>query len=207
VQEMIVDLPSSLQGQAVNTQIWKLLRLHHVVAVEYESPVPNVIRWRRKVAKQFNEELGHWEARPQRIDTEKHVMCILSAKEFKDLAIPADDDRESLAKHVAKLTNAYKGCTPMYLIEGLDALIKKSRNARNSAHEAAARNVIGAADGVTPTSGCKKDEIFDEERVADGLLRLQVIHHCMIHETSTSVETAEWVATYFTQHLSTMPYR
>jgi hypothetical protein len=46
----------------VNTQIRKLVRLHNVVAVEYECPGPNLIRWRRKVAKQFDEELGHWEA-------------------------------------------------------------------------------------------------------------------------------------------------
>jgi hypothetical protein len=207
VLDMIVDLPSSIRGQAINTQIRKFLRSHNVPAVEYDSPIPNVIRWRRKVAKEFNEELGHWTAAEERIETEKHIICLLSAKEFVALAIPSDDDGETLEKHVASLKSAYKDCKPIYLIEGLDALVKKSKNARNRAHQAAARSAMGAADAIVTSSRKRKDEAFDEDRVEDELLRLQVIHHCLIHQTATTVETAEWVATGFTQHISTIPYK
>lgn len=57
-----------------------------------------------------------------------------------------------------------------------------------------------------PQQQQQQQEYVDEDMVEDGLLRLQVMHTCLVHHTASAVETAEWVA-IFTQHISTIPYK
>lgn len=209
--EMIVDLPSSIDGKSVDTQIREFLKNLQVRATSYYSPLPNIIKWRRKVTAIFNDELGHWEPTPETIQKEKHVMCLFSAKEFVDLASadPTEADDLDLEAHVLKVKSNFEDCIPIYLIEGLTAWMRKNKNVRNRAYQAA---VISQMDGATDTSQTtskrKKPaaEYIDEDMIEDALLRLQIMHGCLIHHTAATVETAEWVAN-FTQHISTIPYR
>ena len=209
--EMIVDLPSSIEGKSVDTQIQEFLKNLQVRATSYYSPLPNIIKWRRKVAATFNDELGHWEPTPETIQKEKHVTCLLSAKEFVDLASadPTEADDQDLEAHVLKVKSNFEDCIPIYLIEGLTAWMHKNKNTRNRAYQAA---VLSQMDGATETSQTasrrKKPaaEYIDEDMIEDALLRLQVMHGCLIHHTAATVETAEWIAN-FTQHISTIPYR
>ena len=224
--EMIVDLPSSMEGKTVDTQIREFLKTLQVQATTYSSPVPNVIKWRRKVSAQFNEELGHWQPVPQSIQAEKHILCLLTAKEFAAMA-SADAtsvDGQDLESHVLQLKTKYADSTPIYLIEGLEALLRKNINNKNRAYQAAVlsqmqmddgQGAAAAATGSTAAAISKRGkkpvpvpvpEHLDEDMLEDALLRLQVTHGCLIHHTAAAVHTAEWVAT-FTQHISTIPYR
>jgi len=211
--EMIVDLPLSMEGDSVDTQIREFLKNIQVEATTYSSPLPNVIRWRRKVTAQFNEELDHWEPIPQEIRRESHVLCLLSAKEFVDMASvnSAEIDGQDLETHVLRLKSTHDDLSPIYLIEGLETWMRKNKNIRNRAYQAAVlRQTDGPGIGA-PTAGPSKRkkpaaEYIDEDMVEDALLRLQVMHGCLIHHTAVPVETAEWVAN-FTQHISTIPYR
>lgn len=210
--EMIVDVPSSIEGKSVDTQIREFLETLQVQVTSYYSPLPNIIKWRRKVTATFNDELGHWEPIPEIIQKEKHVMCLLSAKEFVDLASTDSteaDDGLDLEAHVLKVKSNFEDCVPIYLIEGLTAWMRKNKNVRNRAYQAAVISQLeGAADTSQTTSKRKKPaaEYIDEDMIEDALLRLQVTHGCLIHHTGATVETAEWVAN-FTQHISTIPYR
>ena len=208
--EMIVDLPASIDGQSVETQIKEFLKNLGVHATLYQSPIPNIIRWRRKMKARWNAEMDHWEPIGRmEIHEEKHVMCLVSAKEFVELAM-VQNSGEDVETHVTKLKCAYEGCIPIYMIEGLHIWMRKNRTAENRAYQERVNSLSQSnADGVPAATSRKKKpapEVVDEDMIEDALLRLQVMNGCLIHHTNTSVETAEWVAN-FTQHISTIPYR
>ena len=217
-KEMIIDLPLSLQQQneVLDAQIREMLKNIGLEPSTYESSIPNVIKWRRKVESRFDAEKGYRIAMPLVIKDENHMMILLSAKEFVDLVIAEAEHEESLDTHVLNLKSAYPGCTAIYMIEGLRTWMGKNKNARNRAF----RNGVIAQDDARPTNdeastsktrrGKSKTSTatpyIDENMIEDALLKLQVVHNCLIHHTITRLDTAEWI-TIFTQHISTIPYR
>lgn len=208
--EMIVDLPASIDGQRIDTQIREFLKNLGVDTTLYQSPLPNVIKWRRKTKALWNAEADHWEPLEcMEIHEEKHILCIMSAKEFISLATAQED--EDIETHVIKVKSAYDACMPIYLIEGLHASMKRNKTAENRVYQAKV-NSLGQAEEVSASSQATSKkarpaaQVIDEDSIEDALLRLQVLSGCLIHHTATSVETAEWVAN-FTQHISTIPYR
>ncbi len=213
--EMIVDLPISIGDTTVDTQIRECLRKIGVEISSYQSPVLNLIKWRRKVNSRFNAETGAREKlRVKEIEPEKHVMCLLSANEFVRLATSdANDVGQHLDEHVSQIRSVFNDCQLIYLIEGLDAWMRKNRNAKNRAYQAA---VLGQPDlnaldsTVVPDPGPKRRkprvETVDEDVIEDSLVRLQVMNRCLVHHAAATVETAEWVA-HFTEQISQIPYR
>ncbi|KAL9003871.1 MAG: hypothetical protein Q9188_003276 [Gyalolechia gomerana] len=214
--EMITDLPISIDGSTVDTQIRELLKQLTVEVTSYQSPVPNLIKWRRKVESRFNAEKGFREKLSMKeIDAEAHVMCLMSATELADLvALDTETGSQGLDEHVTRIKSAFNGCIPIYMIEGLDVWIRKNRNARNRAYASAVRGQVdihsgkNATTGSTATSKLKKQrtETVDEDMIEDALLRLQVVDNCLVHHAAAPVETAEWVA-HFTEQISQIPYR
>jgi crossover junction endonuclease EME1 len=114
--------------------------------------------------------------------------------------------------HVLRLKSKFEGCSPIYLIEGLGAWMRKNNNIRNRAFQAAVLyqgdENINQNDPQGGGSRRKKlvQQYVDADMIEDALLRVQVVHKCLIHHTATAVKTAEWVSN-FTQHISTIPYR
>ena len=211
--EMIVDLPLSIEGARIDDQIKEFLKNQQITATSYQSPVPNVIRWRRNVDSYFDEKQGHRVAMPKEICDEKHVLCLMWTQEFVKLATaePSQHGSDTLKDHIRKLKTSFAGYTVIYIIEGLDAWMRKNKNARNRAYQAA---VLKQAEnsGITTSSSQhnsrrKQPEApIDEDMIEDALLRLQIIEECLVHHTATPFESAEWVAN-FTQHISQIPYR
>ncbi|KKY32801.1 putative ercc4 domain-containing protein [Diaporthe ampelina] len=222
--EMIVDLPSSM-GPSVRLQVETLLQDLNVRHYPYNSPVNNVVKWRRKVRARFNEDEGYWEPIPvERIEPEKHAMVLMPAAEFVELALGANGS--DLEAHVLRMQRHYEGDQLVYMIEGLAPWMRKNRNVRNRQFQSAVRNAGGDADSDSaaaaaatapppssqaPPGRRRKDPkpppvYIDEDQVEDALLQLQVAHGVIIHHTAAPIETAQWVAT-FTQHISTIPYR
>lgn len=218
-KEMIVDIPSSITGQVLNTQIREVFKNLEIDVTLYQAPVPNIIKWRRKVKARYNPEKEYWEPiEPMEIEDEKHIMCLMSAQEFVDLASsPATDNFPhektpslNLNSHVQKLKSKFpKDSKPIYLIEGLTTWMRKNKTLRNRAYQSAvlsqmdnpAENPVSRRSKLQPSAA---HEYIDEDIIEDGLLRLQVMNNCLIHHTANTTETAEWVAT-FTQHISTIP--
>lgn len=214
--EMIVDLPASIDGQQVDIQIRDFLKNLHIDMSPYQSPVPNTIKWRRKVKSRFNETKGHWEiVEPMVIEDEKYILCLMDAKEFVALASGASQhDVAGIEGHVTKIKQKFDGCKPIYLIEGLNVWMRKNKAMLNRAYRTA---VLGeTSERQDPSSGTsqgsssrrKKDvhKHVDEDVIEDALLQLQVTHGCLIHHTSATVESAKWVA-IFTQQISMIPSR
>lgn len=212
--DMIVDLPASINGQDVEFQIKAFHEKMQIDTTFYQSPVPNVIRWRRKVKSRYNPEKGHHEPLDQmEIDDEKHVMCLLSAHEFVALA-SAGRDSPDIETHVLNLKINFPDCKLIYLIEGLTAWMRKNNTTLNRAYQAAVLSRMevnnhaesSAAPAASRRSKKTAHEHVEPDTIEDALLRLQVLHGCLIHHTVASAETAEWVST-FTVHISTIPSR
>ncbi|KAM5343216.1 hypothetical protein ACJ41O_014182 [Fusarium nematophilum] len=197
--EMMVDIPSSLNA-TVTAQLETLLQPLDVQYTTWDSPVENVIKWRRKVRSKYNEDLGLWEPIPLRLDDEKHVLVVMTAEEFVRLAL--DDE---LSSHVAKMERHFASHQIIYVLEGLTPWMRKNRNLRNRQFTSHVR----AQDASTSAAGRRSKPTqgyIPEETIDDALLELQVVHDVLIHHTTIPLETAEWI-TIFTQHVSTIPYK
>ncbi|KAI1860835.1 uncharacterized protein JN550_011297 [Neoarthrinium moseri] len=200
--EMIVDLPVSLKP-GTGVQVRTLLEDLKVQHATWNSPLDNVVKWRRKVDKRFNEDLDYWEPIPARLESEKHVLVAIEAAEFVKLATGSEGI--DIEAHVLKMKVAFPSNTLIYLIEGLDVWFRKNRTARNRQFQSAARN-DAAQSTEQPRRRAAAHEIIDEDTVEDAIMSLQVDHGVLIHKTNAPVETAQWITT-FTQHISTIPYR
>ncbi|KAH8677795.1 ERCC4 domain-containing protein [Xylariales sp. PMI_506] len=200
--EMIVDLSLSFTP-GFSLQVRTLLEDLKVQHGTWRSPVDNVIKWRRKIASVFNEDLGYWEPAPLQIENEKHVLVVMQAVEFVELALGTEG--ADITGHVLKMQANFSGSTLLYLIEGLGPWLRKNNTARNRQFQSAVRN--GEASSETHSRRRPPaHEIIDEDVVEDALVTLQVDHGILIHETNVPVETAQWIS-IFTQHISTIPYR
>lgn len=207
--EMIVDLPSSMDKKLVNqiTTFFAPLgvELNHLNSTRGAK---DVIQWRRKIEARYNEDLGHWEPVPRHVAVEKHVLCIMHAKDFVELSMA--DEGHDLDAHVLSLKVAFKGCVIIYLIEGMVQWQRKNKNIKNRQFVEAVRQQIDDGQEASAVRSkrkkAKQPEYVDDDMIEDALLRLQVVNGVLVHHTGGLVETAQWVIT-FTQHISTIPYR
>lgn len=212
--EMIVDFDQSLEGSSVGNQAVEFMKRLGVEYTFSSEDIRGLVKWRRKVKATFNEALGYWEPCPLHIEPERHVLCLLTAQEFVDMVTAPEDSPNTLERHVLKLKQTHPNCKPIYLIEGLTALMRKNQNARNRAYQAEVRRQFADQPSSTSSSSSSlsrrknQPEItpIDDDTVEDALLNLQVTHACLIHHTSAVAESAEWLKT-FTEHISTIPYR
>ncbi|KAK4150095.1 ERCC4 domain-containing protein [Chaetomidium leptoderma] len=217
--EMIVDLPTTLDMN-VKLQAETLLRDLDVNSAPWPSPVENVVKWRRRVRSRYNDDLGHWEPIPERIDRENYAMVIVPAAQFVELVLGEAD--ANLESHVHRMKRHFSNDTIIYLIEGLTLWLRKNRNVRNRQFVSAVRSGLEPTDEPPPSSSQaaagatnprrrknnnnSPQTYIDEETIEDSLLQLQVLHNLLIHHTTIPLETARWIAV-FTQHISTVPYR
>ena len=204
--EMIVDLPVSIDGSKVDTQAREMLKNVGVEITTYQSWVPNIVKWRRKIKRKWNANAERWEPIERMvIEDEKHILCYMPAKDFANIAM-AQTGTDDIETHVTKLKTAYEDCIPIYLIEGLHNLINKSKNTENRAYQA--RVLAQDAVQVAPAKPRKQAQpvCVNEEAIEDALLSLQVMHGCLVHQTPEGKISAEWIM-HFTQHISTVPYK
>ncbi|KAL1959122.1 hypothetical protein VTO42DRAFT_2909 [Malbranchea cinnamomea] len=212
--EMLIDVSLSLQDTSVGNQVGEHMRHIGVEMNFVPTQQPGVISWRRKVTARYNEKAGHWEPCPLTIEREEHVMCYLSAQEFVDLAVASGGDGTVgiglLEEHVSKLMGSFPKAKPIYLIEGLLSWMRKNKNIRNRAYQAAVLRQFNE-DLNNPETRQRRRKLdapppVDEDTIEDALLQLQVQHNCLIHHTNAPTESAEWIKN-FTEHISTIPYR
>ncbi|KAK6359857.1 hypothetical protein TWF696_000990 [Orbilia brochopaga] len=202
VPEMIVDMSSDMHVSRVGTQLGTFLGELNVTHAPFNSSVPNVVKWRRKVTSTWdeNDDVFVPLAVPE-IRNENHVLAVLDAKTFVDLT----NAPEELEIYIAQIKSAYPTCKPIIVIEGLAKLVNKSRNDQSRAYAAQVRNRMreGASETVRMN---KAAQAVDEDSVEDALLKLQVVHGCLICQTVAYMDTAEAIVSY-TQHISQIPYK
>jgi crossover junction endonuclease EME1 len=200
---MIVYLPDSME-EKLASQTRTFLGSHTIEKKEYNSLRP-IVKWQRKVTAAFNRELDHWESVELHFIDEKHVMYVMSAKEF--VALATGEDGDELDLHVVQLKSQFESYTFIYLIEGLEIWRKKNKTLKDRQFKGAVRSHTGQEAPVASQRPKKKQEAeyVDEDLIEDALIKLQM-HRILIHHTSAMVETAEWILA-FTQHISTIPYK
>lgn len=212
VKEIIVDISESYAQSLPGQQLLRFLEMQECGStVDWNPPIPNVIKWRRKVVADWNEELGYFIPIPERIRAEKYILVVVKADDFVEMAV-GDTDLDDHVDKVKALLG--QGIKPIYLIEGLTALLRKSRNAKNRTFQGAVRQAIGASTGQSGsgnsrpgTSRARKEpKVIDENMVEDALLSLQITHGCLVHHTVSMQETSEWVSV-LTGDISTIPYK
>ncbi|KAL4748940.1 hypothetical protein BDW72DRAFT_143284 [Aspergillus terricola var. indicus] len=220
--EMILDLASSFKETSVGNQAVEYMRMLGVEQTFFDSSIRNVVKWRRKMKATYNRSLGYWEPCELHLREEEHVLCLLTAQEFVDMvtsSLESDNPNASseLELHILRLKRDYPHCTVIYLIEGLSAWMRKNANSRNRVYQAEFRRnldeVQGLSQSITSTSTSRRKKTnkpettpIDDDTIEDALLNLQVTHNCLIHQTTTPPESAEWIK-IFTEHISTVPYR
>lgn len=201
--EMMIDLPSTLEGSPLGEQVVKLLDKAEIRHSNWESSQP-VVKWRREVTSQYDEENGQWEPVARRIEREDHILFIMPAKEFVELAV--GEEGQDIDSHILGLKDRFPNSKIIYLIEGLALWMKKNKTIQNRNYTATVRNIGREEPAPNQRPRKKQDEYVDEDLVEDALLRAQVMHGSLIHHTAVMIETAEWILV-FTQHISTIPYR
>ncbi|KAI5456597.1 ERCC4 domain-containing protein, partial [Mariannaea sp. PMI_226] len=209
--EMMVDIPVNF-NPTIKTQLEAMLEGLDVQFTTWESPVENVVKWRRKVRSRYNDDLGLWEPVPLRLEDEKHALVVMTAEEFVKLALD-----ESLEAHVAKMVRHFGNHQVIYLLEGLTPWMRKNRSIRNRQFTSNVRQEDASQQQQqqqqqTTTAARRRaaaataPAYVPEETIEDALLQLQVMHDVLIHHTTIPMETSQWIST-FTQHISTVPYR
>lgn len=224
-RDMIVDLASSFIDTNIGHLTTQYMQELKVETSFFESTIPNVIKWRRKVRATYDEEAREWRPCALHISLEKHVLCLLTAQEFVDMVIRQRaefelDNPETLELHVLRMRSAHPSCKIIYMIEGLAKW--KRQNSRNKVYQAEVRRQIemnglnGGPCESAPSNQSRRKKApskkpedqppVDPDLIEDALLQLQVSHECLIQHTNTSGESAEWIK-IFTEHVSTIPYR
>ncbi|KAK0388128.1 hypothetical protein NLU13_4372 [Sarocladium strictum] len=201
-KEMIVDLPAGLD-EILKTHVETILEGLGVQHTRWQSPVPNVVKLRRKVDSRFDDDLGHWVPCPRRIVDEDHVIIVVTALELVQVA------QDGLDAFVQRITAKLPTKRHLYILEGVTPWMRKNRNARNRQFASSVRGqTTGNPAGASSQSRRRTTPPapISDDIVEDAMLQLQVRHGALIHHTNIPLETAQWIG-HFTQHLSTAPYR
>ncbi|RVD82457.1 uncharacterized protein DFL_006883 [Arthrobotrys flagrans] len=201
--EMIVNISSDFYTSPTGIQLRALLKEIKVEShAPFDSPVPNIIKWRRVVTAEWDPDGDIFIPVPRKIQNENHVLTVIQAKEFVALT----NAPEELDLFVAKIKTAYPTCKPIVLIEGLTKLISKSKSNQARAYAAQVRNRMREDGGRETARMDKAAQAVDEDNVEDALLKLQVVHGCLLCHTQDGMYTAESIG-YYTQHISQIPYK
>ncbi|EWC48136.1 hypothetical protein DRE_02715 [Drechslerella stenobrocha 248] len=201
VTEMMVNISSDFHGSRAGTQLQSFLTALNVQHAPFDSTIPCLIKWRRIITTKWDAVDDIFVPIPRQLVDEKHVLAVIEAKAFISLTnTPAELDR-----FVAKVKSEYPTCKPIIVIEGLKKLVNKSKNDQSRAYAAQVRNRM--QDGANETVRVSKAaQAVDEDNVEDALLKLQVVHGCLVCQTVAYMDTAEAISSY-TQHISQIPYK
>ena len=223
VKQMIVRLPASMP-EALRLQTQALLEDIGAKHEAWLSPVPGVVRWKRKVEARWDEEARQFvPVMPERVEDEAQILVIVTAEEF--VRIIAQD---GVGVHARDLMEMFPETEVLlYLIERLEPWRRSMRNKRNRKFAVQVHERLAAGSGSCSSAsalqektserrqkrkeeGDKRTElenIIDDDVLEDALLELQLTHPCIkVHHTNCSVETAHWITT-FTSHISTVLWK
>ena len=204
-REMIVDLPSLIEGKQLEYELREVLKPLDIEATFYTSILPNIIRFRRKVTTAYNEELGYREPVPQSIKEEKQILCLISGQHFLSMVTAPDTQREGVDAYVEMVRLKYPDYRITCLIDALEAAIKHEAKATRKTYNAAVRG-----DGQrTESINARQDNeagMSLEDKIEKVLVALQVDYGCLVHHTESAKQTAEFIGC-FTQQMSTIPYK
>lgn len=211
--EMIVDLPSCLENK-LESQIHAFLDYVKVEYNEYSCLQP-IVRWRRKVNADYDEEKDYWVPVNPYVKNEPHVMYVLSAKDF--ISLVQGEEGHDVNALMLQLRAKFFNHQIIFLMEGYGAWLRKNKGIKDKQFKEAVHSHAGPlvpGQNMYPSSSqtakARKKvgagEYIAEEKIEEALLKLQIEHDVYIHHTNVMQETAQWVKV-FTENISSVPYK
>lgn len=191
VREMMLDLPVNIKNKSLGNQVEEFMKEQEVPVSYYSDEVDmtetdegcspsrqgSVIRWRRKLTAQYDEDTDEWTplSRPK-ITPEKHIIIHLTGDEFavtittSPTSRPSTADgsaentpsldqlKQNLDMYITLLRSRYPSTTLILIIQGLSAWLKRNASAKNRAYTAAVRaqNAELLESASTTASGSRK---------------------------------------------------
>ena len=249
VVEIIVEMAGELDGKSIGTIVSEKVK-ELGAEVEFQSEelsladdgiryedIGSLVQWKRKVAAEYEAEHNQWVPLNKTvIKYEDHILVHLTADQFATIAIGDPSNSASAAVtyetmmsnldgHVARQRSRRKDIRLVYLIQGLQACLKKGQSVKNREHTAAVRALSGQNnEGTSATtapiaSQSKRKRLqkpslpqvdmssITDEIIEDLLLHLQLNHQPIAVQHSTSAPDTALHIIAFTLQLSTRPYR
>ena len=200
--QMVVDISTGLANGATGARITAKLQELHIDHATKDREPANVVTWRRKVNTTFNEELNHWELAEEKVVDEKHVLCYFGGEDMCRILFEGSG-AEELDQVVANVKRLYGDHQVLFLLEGVDAALRKFRTKTNKSYRNAVRQGTAMPAGA---DAAPQDHASMVESLEDTLMHLQIAHGCGVLQTAEGNETAEWIAA-FTEQISTAPSR
>jgi crossover junction endonuclease EME1 len=172
-------------------------------AREWNEQTTDIIKFVRKVDKEWNDQEGFFQPCELHKKDEEWIIHWLHADTFIDLTC-RDQTGLQLQFHIEKLKRALPGAKVIIILEGLESMLSKARNARVNIYDTAARRIGGLQGARRNIDESLLD--LDEDAIQDELIKMQLVHEIRILQTASTLESAEWVATLATD-ISSIPYR
>ncbi|KTW32820.1 uncharacterized protein T551_00305 [Pneumocystis jirovecii RU7] len=202
IKEIIVDIDKNILSSPLGSILSDLLKKSECEFNEWSSPIPNLIFWKRKVVAEYDEKLGYFVPIPEVIRPEQHVLIYMKASEL--LKIESDSSMDEL---IQRLMKEFPKSKILFMIESIDALLKKIKNDRNRRYADVIRANIelnNLEKNNLETILMPSEEI--DEKIENMMLRLQLVHNTFIVNTSSVENSAEWIYV-LTGDISTIPYK
>ncbi|RHZ46109.1 hypothetical protein Glove_634g22 [Diversispora epigaea] len=241
-KELIIDIENNLMEEPLGSLLRDILESKLIIINVFQhqqqqnfrddNDVPDVykiIKWRRKVKAEWNEELDAFVPIPEIIKEEKYILVYFEIQEFIKLI-----EEDILHKKINNLQKIFDGKQLVVLIEGFDGYCRKIMTRRNRVFTNAVRTAIeedndddednnnnSNVDNVENGSKPKKKEKYtksksksksirnqgpDIDKIEDELIFLQLIDKCLIVHTKDIEETAEMIG-ILSSDIATIPYK
>ncbi|KAG0013941.1 hypothetical protein BGZ81_000755 [Podila clonocystis] len=253
VKEMVVCIEYSLQQSKVGRALhhyWTMLECDSVAIRALESdatiplntfgslegiapetcPLPNMIFWRRRVVRRYNEEQDMFLPTGElEIDLEPFTLIYLTGKQFalhielgqlrmnlrtvkKDMV--ARRNKDNLRKYSPDHESVSEDNKQrvIYLIEGMETFI---RGLKTNTNKSFRQSVLAQMqpDQLSGTGSSRKDNLdnlgdptVDRERIEQELLWLQLEQDCLIIHTHDDEDSAQTVVS-LTEQIGLTPYK
>ncbi|CAG8729039.1 4192_t:CDS:2, partial [Funneliformis caledonium] len=184
-RELILDISNNLSEKNLVDYLrdnpkYTLLTINVV-----QHDFPNIIKWRRKITAEWDDEFCAFMPTPERIQEESFLLIYFEISEFTKFI---KDD--ILSDNINKIQETFSSKRIIILIEGYESYCRRRKTQIN-------RNF---------TNAVRSEQEPDLEKLEEELLWLQVIAKCLIVHTKNIQDTAEMIG-ILSADIATIPYK
>lgn len=231
VKEMVVDMDPVLYdtklGEDIRSQLGelevetnKMNDENSPFASAVQEPKEggiNTVTFRRKVTAEYDPEEDIYRPIELKVKEENCVIIIITGERFAEIV---NEGHTVRGTHLDNINKAFQGKQVIYVIENLQAILRRSANETNREVTMRVRELMGGEEGEPPESsqgtttarratsnrstggGIK----VDEQTVEEFLMDLQFTHSFKVVQTASKLETTEWIVD-LVQEISSAPYK
>jgi crossover junction endonuclease EME1 len=216
-KELIADIEISLMESTFGSLIQTNLESKFITINTIQHTIPKIIKWRRKVNTEWNDELDAFIPVPERIHDEIYLIVYLPILELGKII-----EQDSTKDYLENLKNAFTDKKLILLIEGFEEYCRKKKSHNNRIFINAIRAKINENQATNEIQKRKKKQPVvnnnnynsnsnnglgpEPEKIEEGLIWLQIVGKCFIVHTKDINDTVETIG-LFSIDISTIPYK